>query len=64
MPPSYDALVTQLAEYARLHPRMYRARVAGLAVLGYAYLFGALVALAAFVAGLVWIILRNFGVTI
>ncbi|HEX6368074.1 MAG TPA: M48 family metallopeptidase [Longimicrobium sp.] len=64
MPPSYDSLVTRLAGYARLHPRMYRARVAGLAVLGYAYLFGALVALSAFVAGLVWLILHNFGALI
>jgi Zn-dependent protease with chaperone function len=61
MPPSYDSLVTRLTEYARLHPRMYRARVAGLAVLGYAYLFAAIIVLAAFVAGLVWVILQNFG---
>lgn len=61
MPPNYDALITRLAEYARLHPRMYRARVAGLAVLGYAYLFGALILLSALVAGAVWLILNNVG---
>jgi Zn-dependent protease with chaperone function len=61
MSPSHDALATHLAEYARLHPLMYRARVAGLAVLGYAYLFGVLVALAALLTASAWIILRNFG---
>jgi Zn-dependent protease with chaperone function len=61
MSPDYDALVTRLTEYARLHPRMYRARVAGLAVLGYAYLFAAILLLAAVIAGAVWMILHNFG---
>jgi hypothetical protein len=32
MPHNYDALVARLTEYARLHPHMYPARVAGLAV--------------------------------
>ncbi|MBW3570337.1 MAG: M48 family metallopeptidase [Gemmatimonadetes bacterium] len=58
---NYDALATRLTEYARLHPRLYRARVAGLAVLGYAYLFGAIIVLAALVAGAVWMILNNVG---
>jgi Zn-dependent protease with chaperone function len=40
---------------------MYRARVAGLAVLGYAYLFAAIILLAAVVAGAVWMILHNVG---
>lgn len=61
MPPNYEALVARLSEYARLHPRMYRARVAGLAVLGYAYLFGALILLSALIAGAVWMILHNVG---
>ena len=61
MPASYDALVTRLSEYARRHPRMYRARVAGLAVLGYAYLLGAMLLLAGFVSAAVWSILHNFG---
>lgn len=61
MPPSYDKLVARLTEYARRHPTGYRARVAGLAVLGYAYLFVALVVLAAIVAGMMWSILNNVG---
>jgi len=61
MSQNYDALVARLAEYARLHPRTYRARVAGLAVLGYAYLFAAIVVLAALIAGAVLIILNNLG---
>jgi Zn-dependent protease with chaperone function len=61
MPHNYEALVARLTEYARLHPRMYRARVAGLAMLGYAYLFGALILLAAVIAGAVWVILHNVG---
>ncbi|HEU0302145.1 MAG TPA: M48 family metallopeptidase [Longimicrobium sp.] len=61
MSPNYDALVARLTEYARLHPRLYRARVAGLAVLGYAYLFAALVVLGLFVAGATWFILNNVG---
>lgn len=60
-PPNYDALVARLTEYARLHPRMYRARVAGLAVLGYVYLFAALAVLSLLVAGAVWLILNNVG---
>lgn len=60
--PSHDALVARLAEYARKHPRGYRARVAGLALLGYAYLIGIVALLAAAVAGLVWLSLHNFGV--
>lgn len=58
---NYDALAERLAGYARLHPRMYRARVAALAVLGYAYLFAAIVLLAALIAGAVWMILNNVG---
>lgn len=61
MLPNYEALVARLTEYARLHPRTYRARVAGLAVLGYAYLVGAVVLLALLIAGAVWIILNNVG---
>jgi Zn-dependent protease with chaperone function len=53
--------VARLTEYARTHPRGYRARVAGLALLGYAYLFAAVALLAAVVAGLVFFILKNFG---
>ena len=52
MPQSYETLVARLTEYARRHPRGYRARVAGLALLGYAYLFAALVLLAAVIAGM------------
>lgn len=61
MSPDYDALVTRLARYAHLHPRMYRARVAGLAVLGYVYLFAAVLLLATLVAGAMWMTLRNVG---
>jgi Zn-dependent protease with chaperone function len=61
MPQSYETLVARLTEYARRHPRGYRARVAGLALLGYAYLFAALVLLAAVVAGMTWSILHNVG---
>lgn len=58
---NHDALVARLTEYARLHPRMYLARVAALAVLGYAYLFGVLVLLAALTAGAVWMMTHNLG---
>jgi Zn-dependent protease with chaperone function len=58
---SYDAVVARLTEYAQRHPRGYRARVAGLALLGYAYLFIMLALLAGLVAALVFVILKNFG---
>ncbi|HLM66534.1 MAG TPA: hypothetical protein VK358_03360, partial [Longimicrobium sp.] len=53
--------VARLTEYARSHPRGYRARVAGLALLGYAYLFAAVALLAGIVSLLVFFILKNFG---
>lgn len=53
--------LAQLAEYARSHPRAYRARVAALALLGYAYLLAAVTLLAGVVALLVFFILKNFG---
>lgn len=59
--PSKNPDTICLTEYARAHPRAYRARVAGLALLGYAYLFAAVALLAATVSLLVFFILENFG---
>jgi Zn-dependent protease with chaperone function len=61
MSPSSPADIARLTEYARSHPRGYRARVAGLALLGYAYLFAAVSLLAGIVAVMVFFILKNFG---
>ncbi|HEX8390884.1 MAG TPA: M48 family metallopeptidase [Longimicrobium sp.] len=53
-----EARLARLAEYARAHPSLYRARVAALAVLGYAYLLGVLALLAFATAVLVYGLFR------
>jgi len=53
----FDRLVQRLGEFARQHPTRYRLHVAGLAALGYAYLFGVLLFLLLGAIGLVWLVI-------
>src|ERR1043166_7364973 len=60
----YDALVTHAEQYARLHPRAYRIRLALLALLGYAYIWLMLALILGVLALLVWLARSVSGVAV
>ena len=56
-----ESRIARLTEYARAHPRAYRARVAALGVLGYAYVLAVLLVTAAGIVWVAWLTLRHIG---
>jgi Zn-dependent protease with chaperone function len=55
----FDALVTRLAREAEARPFRYKTRVFLLAILGYAYVFGILLALLAVIGGVIYLVLST-----
>ena len=53
----YEALTQRLEQMAVANPTGYNRRVAALAMLGYAYIFGVLLACLALIGGLVWLVI-------
>ncbi|HET9808096.1 MAG TPA: hypothetical protein VFQ66_00275, partial [Candidatus Limnocylindria bacterium] len=55
----FEALVTRLAREAEARPFRYKTRVFLLAILGYAYVFGILLALLAVIGGVIYLVLST-----